>query len=265
MYAITSCYNNRLENQLEEIERKNLLSSRWLPNDTEIEYAVLLTKQEQLLLQIWKTTQRRLFVLQLKSKYAGVFIFIIATRGYQIFHSFTDGQKIAKKLSLQIKKEIKGIQSLVEEYRACTGTTSGDTLTLSEALDPASIGIRLHQLGSWGAVATGRRREIIDAYLTLCRSNEMLEQDARNCVVFYEQKKQIMACELEHRSKHSDLFSRGATALLSDLMHHVSQRLHQSRNGVTMIHSRIHQQMKEDEYFDNIGSSTSSEDSFDEY
>ena len=31
-----------------------------------------------------------------------------------------------------------------------------------------------------------------------------------------------------------------------------------------MIHSRIHQQMKEDEYFDNIGSSTSSEDSFNE-
>ena len=27
--------NNRLENHLEEIERKNLLSSRWLPNDTE--------------------------------------------------------------------------------------------------------------------------------------------------------------------------------------------------------------------------------------
>ena len=229
----------------------------------EIEYAVLLTKQEQLLLQIWKTTQRRLFLLQLKSKYAGVFIFIIATRGYQIFHTFTDGQKIAKKLSLQIKKEIKGIQSLVEEYRACTGTTSGDTLT--DALDPASIGIRLHQLGSWGAVATGRRREIIDAYLTLRRSNEeieMLEQDARNCVVFYERKKQMIACELEYRS---DLFSRGAMALLSDLMHHVSQRLHQSRNGVTMIHSRIHQQMKEDEYFDNIGSSTSSEDSFDEY
>ena len=72
---------------------------------------MLLTKQELLLLQIWKTTQRRLFLLQLKSKYAGVFIFIIATRGYQIFHTFTDGQKISKKLSLHIKKETNTVTS----------------------------------------------------------------------------------------------------------------------------------------------------------
>ena len=45
-------------------------------------------------------------------------------------------------------------------------------------------------------------------------------------------------------------------------MNHVSQRLHQSRKAGTMIHSGIHQQMKEDDYCDNIGSSTSSEDSF---
>ena len=65
----------RLENRLEEMERSNPIPSRWLPTDEEYkksEYAVLLTKKEQILMQIWKSGQSRLFLLQLKRRYAGM-------------------------------------------------------------------------------------------------------------------------------------------------------------------------------------------------
>ena len=65
----------RLENRLEEMERSHSIPSRWLPTDEEYkksEYAVLLTKKEQILMQIWKSEQSRLFLLQLKRRYAGM-------------------------------------------------------------------------------------------------------------------------------------------------------------------------------------------------
>jgi hypothetical protein len=235
-----------LENRLEEMERSHSIPSCWLPTDEEYkksEYAVLLTKKEQILMQIWKSGQSRLFLLQLKRRYA-------------------DGQKIAKKLSLQISKATKAIQSQLEEYKVSTE----DTMTLSEALDPSAVETRLHQLGSWGAIATGRRREIIDAYLALCRSNEeieMLEQDARNCIAFYERKKEVITSELLYRSVNSDPYNRGAAALLMDLMHQTSHLLTDSIKTLGIISTRIHQQNIEDDYSD-ISSSTCSEDSFDE-
>ena len=99
---------------------------------------------------------------------------------------------------------------MLEEYKV----SIEDTLTLSEALDPSAVETRLHQLGTWGAIATGRRREISDAYLALCRSNEILEQDARDCIAFYERKKEVITSELLCRSVNSDPYNRGATALL---------------------------------------------------
>ena len=66
--------NYRLNGQLEKIEKKHSVSSRWLPGDAiyrENELAYLQSKREQLLLGIWKASQRRMFLLKLKMKYAG--------------------------------------------------------------------------------------------------------------------------------------------------------------------------------------------------
>ena len=70
----TTYYIIRLENRLEEMERSHSIPSCWLPTDEEYksEYAVLLTKKEQILRQIWKSGQSRLFLLQLKRRYAGM-------------------------------------------------------------------------------------------------------------------------------------------------------------------------------------------------
>ena len=104
--------------------------------------------------------------------------------------------------------------------------------------------------------------------LTLCRSNEeieMLEQDARNCIAFYECKKEVITSELVSRSVNSDTYNRGATALLMDLMHHTSHLLTDSIKTWGIISTRIHQQTVPIEAdYNDMSSSTCSEDSFDD-
>ena len=121
----SSAVNIRLGNQLEEMERKHSLHCRWLPTDKEYkenEYALLLTKREQLLIQVWKTGQRRLFLIQLKRKYAGMFriepVFIkkslydfdcnglsLAIIGTLKFHSYRWSENSQKSLSPDIKRD----------------------------------------------------------------------------------------------------------------------------------------------------------------
>ena len=60
--------------KLEEIETRHSIQ-RWTPGDREYKevlHALLLSKKEQLLLEMWKTGQRRAFLLNLKRKYAGM-------------------------------------------------------------------------------------------------------------------------------------------------------------------------------------------------
>ena len=69
----------------------------------------ILQKREQLLLVLWKSSQRRLFLLKLKQKYAGLYFTLASLYMYKLC---TEGQKIAKKLSSQISKEGITIRSL---------------------------------------------------------------------------------------------------------------------------------------------------------
>ena len=134
-------------------------------------------------------------------------------------------QKIAKKLSLQISKETKCTKSFLEEYNACEsfGEASADRIDLPQALDPSNIGERLQKFGVWCTVyvASGQRREIMDAYLALCRSKEdicMLKEEAENAVAYYEEKRKIIMKEIENISVKTDSFSRGAVAMLHSLL-----------------------------------------------
>ena len=76
---------------------------------------------------------------------------------------------------------------------------------------------------------------------------------------------QEITSELVSRSVNSDPYNRGANALLMDLIHQTSYLLTDSIKTWGIISTRIHQQTVtiEDGYND-ISSSTCSEDSFDE-
>lgn len=74
LYGIEFKVILRLEGQLEKIERNQSISTRWHPSDIiykENEFVVLQAKREHLLLEIWKASQKRMFLLKLKMKYAG--------------------------------------------------------------------------------------------------------------------------------------------------------------------------------------------------
>ena len=115
---------------------------------------------------------------------------------------------------------------MLEEYQACQSgpnpSLTSDPITLSEALDPSLVESRLCEVGSFCAsVAYGKKREIIDSYLSLCQSKEeiyMLKQEAQNVVSYYRQRKEILLKELESRSSDSNLFNRGSAVLLHSLL-----------------------------------------------
>lgn len=84
MCCLLMISDSRLDKKLQEFEAKYSLPDRWLPTDTlykQCEYALLLSKKEQMLLHIWKYTmsiwkagQRRMFLLNPKMKYAGLYL-----------------------------------------------------------------------------------------------------------------------------------------------------------------------------------------------
>ena len=160
-----------------------------------------------------------------------------------LYINFSDGQKIAKKLSFQISKETKSVKKLLEEYSACQSSLP-DKIYLPEALDPSFIGNKLHKMGTWGSVASGKKRAIIDAYLAACRSKEeieMLKEDASNNCAFYERKFEIITAKLQSLSSQEDLFSRGAKALLRNFMDLTTRHIERSKITKQLMNSKIDQ------------------------
>ena len=88
----------------------------------------------------------------------------------------------------------------------------------------------------------------------------MLEEDARNIILYYEKKKQVITTELQ-RLTASDSFTRGATALLSNLLHETSQLLTKSIKTALDISSLSHQQSLLTEDYSDTESSSSDDSS----
>lgn len=138
-----------------------------------------------------------------------------------------DGQKIAKKICLQITKEAKSIKSLLEE---CCGV--GDVaITLAEALDPSSIGTKLNSFGGWASSVISGDQQEARSNTSLCRSGEelcMLKEDARSMVNYYQEVQEIVCSKLASLSAGTDPFSRGSTSLLHSLLAKINNLLQQA-------------------------------------
>ena len=117
-----------------------------------------------------------------------------------------DGQKIAKRLCLQIKKETKTIKSLLAEYDACqsiSNSSSNEFITMEDALSPSVIKERLQRNKYWSTLFSGKEREVIDAYLMFCRSVEELEiikEESRNVILYYESRRDTILSLLDSLS-----------------------------------------------------------------
>ena len=111
-----------------------------------------------------------------------IIIFIMTIITGLLYINFSDGQKIAKKLLSNIKRD-KVSETIPRGILCLCQSSLPDKIYLPEALDPSFIGNKLHKMGTWGSVASGKKIAIIDAYLAACRSKEeieMLKEDASN-------------------------------------------------------------------------------------
>lgn len=138
-----------------------------------------------------------------------------------------DGQKIAKKVSLQIGAETKRLKALLEDYKACLPVDECPELTENEVFDPTIIEHKLQELGVWCDTITGERREAMDAFLMLQRSEEdlcMLREEAQNVVHYYSRRKSVIEKTIkEMKELNDDAFNKGMTALLHKQLEQDSQ------------------------------------------
>ena len=159
----------------------------------------------------------------------------------ELFVFLLDGQKIAKRLSKQLSKEKKLMLSYFHKYN----TVSSSSITLDEALDPVTISSKLESFGAFH-IATGNKRDIIDAYLLFCRSKEelvMLEAECNNIVSFYED--QLIAIQKYIEVNDTNL---GMTSLLHKLKEKISALLEQGHNvRRQMAEERISSVMESDD------------------
>ena len=110
-------------------------------------------------------------------------------------------------LCAQIKKESREVLSMLGEYNAVQESPA-DVLCSSEAYDPCALRLRLQSLGLQTTGARlQERQEIMQAYLTLSRSieeMELLKEDIKNVVSYYQKVKSVVLEEIENLSTKSD-------------------------------------------------------------
>ncbi len=147
-----------------------------------------------------------------------------------------DGQKIAK-VSSQISSETRIIRTLLEDYSACLSVDDAhvQSLTIGEVLDPSVVEARLQALGIWSQamVYHGERREVMEAYLMLCRSNEelhLLKEEINNVVSFYENKERTLLDALTMCATDT-VYNRGIATMLHKLLGETSWLLQQAHRA----------------------------------
>lgn len=138
---------------------------------------------------------------------------------------YADGQKIAKKLSVQISKETKNIKALLPVYNACQLVIGGGiSVSMNEALDPFALSTVLHSKSS----ICKSKRELIDSYIMVKRSSEdilMLDIEMKNTIQYYENRKKTLLQLIASLSLREDPFGKGAVALLRKLCIEVDKQI----------------------------------------
>ena len=171
-------------------------------------------------------------------------------------------------------KETKAIKLLLQEHQACALSVASqashcDAISLTEALNPSLIALRLKQFHGTGTMLSADKQEAIQSYLLMCRSNEelnLLKDDAKNIVQYYEAKMKIMCEKLNSLSDKLNPYSRGCTALLQSALPKIDSLLKQGRSAMHSLNeqdsSQLFQESDESCYSSSIDSSDNDSDDF---
>ena len=152
---------------------------------------------------------------------------------------YTEGQKIAKKLSIQIIKETQKLKALLQEYNAYNVATTGDcsTLSIADVVDSSKLAQIVNPNSSYSI----DKQELIEAYLLLIRSGEeihMLECDMKNVISHYENRVNMLTVAMASPSEVTRKCESGARALFQNLLQEANQQLHKCRQ---LFSSCLHQ------------------------
>ena len=178
---------------------------------------------------------------------------------------FAEGQKIAKKLSLQITKETRKLKALLQEYNAYnTAVNDGyESLPIEDVLDSSKLAYVLNpKLSAYSA----DKKELIDAYLLLKRSieeKELIQSEMKNVISYYEYRVKILSLAMSHLSQSNVDYKRGGCALLAHLHKDAVQHLLQSRKLLLYVSEADHDSLhvSDAECYDSDSSFNSDSDS----
>lgn len=134
-------------------------------------------------------------------------------------HYFTDGQKIAKRISSQINKETKKLKKLVLDYNRDSLLPE---MTIQTALNPdetveSDVCSTITQL----QISTEAKNDLVHAYLKKVRSSEeidILKNEVKYSLDYLQEKQQCIKSCCAHLCTSDDAFSRGAYNLLTHLL-----------------------------------------------
>ena len=162
---MSTAVSHRLSTELQTIESQHGVKSRWKISDPEYkqaEKAQASLVRSSLFEAIKACSVKRKFLLHIKAKYAGEGLMVMYIVILPSLASFVDGQKIAKRLSMQISKETAKLKKLIAEYNSCH--CDEPDLILADVLEPHSTD-----------VGRKERHDIIQAYLRKKRSEEEIK------------------------------------------------------------------------------------------
>ena len=134
-----------------------------------------------------------------------------------IISAHADGQKIAKRLSVQIGMEMKKISSICKPYSTLFANSESDNqypLQLSTVLDPSStFWVSADKDQSPNSPSIFLKQSIVQNYLLVQRNSEelkLLDQDMHNTLLYFKQRAICLKTKIEHLSEEQTCFSKGA-------------------------------------------------------
>ena len=141
---------------------------------------------------------------------------------------FLDGQKIAKKLEVQVRSETLKIKSLVPQYNLyqAEGSPESKDMLLQDAFDPAFLATQLQPHLLFYSKA---KQELINACLTVQRSSEeiaLVRDEMQRTLNYYSNMLNKVDISLTQFSTcQPSLFARGAISLLHSFRKAVAMRM----------------------------------------
>lgn len=156
----------------------------------------------------------------------------------------SDGQKIAKRLSVGIDKETKRARQLLNEYNTVSTDISPcfSPLLLTDILSPDNKIWHQYTHGTSSTVPPGVKKDITDAYLLKQRCEEelqLLTAEMTNALDYWRKCADCMKQSISAMNSKSTQYTRGATSLLQQRLWVVELAHSKAQSAFTNILSPV--------------------------